>query len=77
VSSRARRDPPFVGDHGAPDVVSEASFEAPSCFANSLAFEDFQLVVDVAAAAGCPDLGDCDGVQRGVELAISIGAAPA
>jgi hypothetical protein len=70
MSSWARR-PLFVGDHGSPDVVCEASFEAASCFAGALALGEFAVVVGVAAAAGCSDLGDGHGVQRGVELAVA------
>jgi hypothetical protein len=91
VSSWARR-PPFVTDHGSPDVVCKASFEAPSCLAGAFALGEFGGVVGVSAGAGGSDLGDGDGVQRGVELAvaaagesvsslsalaISTGAAPA
>jgi hypothetical protein len=52
-------------------VVGEATFQAPSRFAGGLALGEFGVVVGVAAAAGCSDLGDGDGVQGGVELAVA------
>ena len=71
MSSRARCLLSFVSDHGSPDVVGEASFQTPSRFAGSLTFSDFGVVVGVAAAAGSSDLGDGNGVQCGVELAVA------
>jgi hypothetical protein len=91
VSSRAR-PAPFVVDHGSPEMVGEASFQASGCFAWGLSFVDLGFVVAATEAAGCADLGDGDGVEDGVELsspwrdsrcrdlsalAISTGAAPA
>ena len=73
---QARRRPLFVNDHGSPDVVGEASFQAPSCFARSFAFGEFGVVVGVTEAAGCSDLGDGNCVQSGVELAVAGQGAP-
>ena len=71
MSSRARRLPLFVSDHGSPDVVGEASFQTPSGFAGSFTLSEFGGVVGVTAAAARSDLGDGDGVQSGVELAVA------
>jgi hypothetical protein len=71
VSSRARRLPLFVSDHGSPDVVGEASFQTPSRFGGSFTLSEFGVVVGVAAAAWCSDLGDGNGVQSGVKLAVA------
>ncbi len=65
------RPRPRVRDHGAPDVVGEASLLTPPCFASGLAFGDLGVVVGMPAAARCPDLRDRDSVQRGVQLAVT------
>ena len=61
----------LVCDHGPPDVVSQAAFDASFGFAGCLAFGDLGVVVGVAEAARYADLGDGDGVQRRVQLTIS------
>jgi hypothetical protein len=71
VSSRVRRLSLFVSDHGSPDVVGEASFQTPSRFGGSFTLSEFGVVVGVAAAAWCSDLGDGNGVQSGVKLAVA------
>lgn len=48
----------LIGDHGAPDVVGETSFQTLSCFSSCLALDDLGVVVGVAAAARGSDLGD-------------------
>ena len=71
MSSWACR-PPFVVDHGPPEVVGEASLEAACGLAWCFSLGDLALVVAVAAAAGYADLGDGDGVEGGVELPIPV-----
>ena len=61
----------LVCDHGPPYVVSQTAFEASFGFAGCLSFGDLGVVIGVAEAAGYADLGDGDGVQRGVQLTIS------
>src|SRR5437773_8579655 len=61
----------LVGNHGAPNVVSEASLQTPSRFAGCLALGDLRVIVGAASAARGSDLSDSDGVQCGVELSVS------
>jgi hypothetical protein len=71
VSSRARGQPAFVGDHESPDLIGETSLEAAHRFVVGLSGGDLGVVVGAAPAAAHPDLGERDDVQREVELAIT------
>ena len=66
----------LVGDHGPPDMVGQAPFQASPGLPRGLTLGDLSSVVEVSAASGRPDLGDRDGVQRGVELPITRPGQP-
>jgi hypothetical protein len=77
VSSRACPGcPTFVGEHDAPDVVGEASFEAAHRFVMRLSGGDLLVVVGAPAAAAHPDLGQRGDVQGQVQLPVTA-AGPA
>ena len=51
-------------------MVGQAAFQTAPGLSRGFALGDLGLVVDVAEAAGRPDLGDRDDVERGIELTI-------
>jgi hypothetical protein len=71
VSSRARRRSFLVGDHDAPNVVGEASFQAPHRFVVGLPGGDLGVVVGAASAAAHAYLGERGDVQGEVELTVA------
>lgn len=63
MSSRARRQATFIGDHEPPDVVGQATFQAAHRLVVGLACGDLGVVVGAASAAAHADLGERDDVQ--------------
>ena len=72
MSSRACRQSLFVGEHDAPDVVGEAAFQATHGLVVGRALCDLAVVVAVSAVGADAYLGQGDGVQGVVELAVAM-----
>jgi hypothetical protein len=66
----------FVGQHDAPEVCGEVSFERPRGVARWFALGDFLVVVRAAGAGRHPDLDYRDRVDRGVQLPVSVAGQP-
>jgi hypothetical protein len=66
----------FVGDHDAPEVSGEVSFERTGGVSRWFSFGDLLVVVGAAGAGGHADLDHRDGVERGVQLPVSVTGEP-
>ena len=66
----------FVGEHEAPEVSGEVSFERSGGRARWFSLGDFLVVEGAARAGRHPDLGHRDDVDRGIQLPVSVAGEP-
>lgn len=62
----------FVGQHDAPDVIGQVTFEGAPGRCRLLALGDFLLEIVAPGAGAHPDLNHSDGVERAVELPVAV-----
>ena len=62
----------FVGEHDAPDVIGQVSFQTAGCGSRALALGDFLVVLGATGTVRHPNLHHRDGVKRAVELPVPV-----